>query len=69
MRKQCVGDLTNMCYQGVDYVTQFLNKPEVMAALGVEVKSWTSCSDSMDKAFHAAGDDIQPVYLHVQTVL
>ncbi|KAM3547923.1 hypothetical protein MY1884_009385 [Beauveria asiatica] len=33
MRKQCVGDLTNMCYQGVDYVTRFLNGPEVRAAL------------------------------------
>ncbi|OAQ97755.1 hypothetical protein LLEC1_00419 [Akanthomyces lecanii] len=69
MRKQCVGALTNMCYQGVEYVTQFLNKREVMAALGVEVKSWTSCSDSMDKAFRAAGDDIQPVYRHVGTIL
>ncbi|OAA72820.1 carboxypeptidase Y [Akanthomyces lecanii RCEF 1005] len=69
MRKQCVGDLTNMCYQGVEYVTQFLNKPEVMVALGGEVKSWTSCSESMDKAFHAAGNDNQPVYRHVEAVL
>ncbi|OAA40513.1 carboxypeptidase Y [Beauveria brongniartii RCEF 3172] len=69
MRKQCVGDLTNMCYQGVDYVTSFLNGPEVRAALGVEVPRWTACSDSMDRAFHAAGDDIQPVHRHVRTVL
>ncbi|KAM3432850.1 hypothetical protein NHJ13734_006701 [Beauveria thailandica] len=69
MRKQCVGDLTNMCYQGVDYVTSFLNGPEVRAALGVEVPRWTACSDSMDRAFHAAGDDIQPVHRHVATVL
>lgn len=69
MRKQCVGDLTNMCYQSFEYVTQFLNKPEVVAALAVEVKSWTSCSDSMDKAFHAAIDDIQPVHFHVESVL
>ncbi|TQV93823.1 carboxypeptidase Y [Cordyceps javanica] len=68
MRKQCVGDLTNMCYEGVNYVTHFLNQPSVMAALGVEVQSWTSCSDSMDKAFHAAGDGIQPIYRHVNTV-
>ncbi|XWW96043.1 hypothetical protein V2A60_004013 [Cordyceps javanica] len=68
MRKQCVRDLTNMCYEGVNYVTHFLNQPSVMAALGVEVQSWTSCSDSMDKAFHAAGDGIQPIYRHVNTV-
>ncbi|KAM3551673.1 hypothetical protein ARSEF4850_007756 [Beauveria asiatica] len=59
MRKQC----------GVDYVTRFLDGPEVRAALGVEVPRWTACSDSMDRAFHAAGDDIQPVHRHVATVL
>ncbi|OAA54689.1 carboxypeptidase Y [Cordyceps fumosorosea ARSEF 2679] len=69
MRKQCVGDLTNMCYEGVDYVTRYLNQPAVRAALGVEVQSWTACSDSMDKAFHAAGDDIQPVHRHVEAIL
>ncbi|KAM3476563.1 hypothetical protein MY5147_003169 [Beauveria neobassiana] len=69
MRKQCEGNLTNMCYQGVDYVTRFLNKPKVRAALGVEVPRWTACSESMDRAFHAAGDDIQPVHRHVRTVL
>ncbi|KAJ6781194.1 hypothetical protein PWT90_05971 [Aphanocladium album] len=44
-----------------DYVTRYLNQPRASCgALGVEVDSWTSCSDAMDKAFRAAGDDIQP---------
>lgn len=69
IRKQCIGNLTNMCYEGINYVTEYLNQPQILRALGVEVGSWTSCSDSMDKAFHQVGDDIQPIYHHVKKIL
>ena len=33
-----------LCYDGLDYITEWLNRPAVMDALGVEVDSYDSCN-------------------------
>ncbi|KAG8528891.1 uncharacterized protein KY384_006580 [Bacidia gigantensis] len=42
MRKKC-GD-NPLCYDGLDWISTWLNKPSVMEALGAEVDSYDSCN-------------------------
>ncbi|TQW01031.1 carboxypeptidase Y precursor [Cordyceps javanica] len=69
VRTQCEPNSGGLCYQGMNYVEQYLNQKEVMQALNVEVDSFDNCNNNVNYAFHRTGDDMKPVHLNVPKVL
>ncbi|OAA60023.1 carboxypeptidase Y [Cordyceps fumosorosea ARSEF 2679] len=69
VRKQCEPNTGGLCYQGMNYVQQYLNRKDVMQALNVEVQSFDNCNDDVNYAFHSAGDDMLPIQQNVPKVL
>ncbi|KAM3502173.1 hypothetical protein MY11210_009145 [Beauveria gryllotalpidicola] len=69
VRKQCEPSSGGLCYQGLDYVYEYLSRQDVMEALNVEVDSFSTCSEEVYYAFYAAGDKMLPVQLKVPEVL
>ena len=68
VRKECESD-NGLCYKGMDYVQEYLNKDEVKEALGVEVRSFENCNGNINYEFHQNGDDIQPIQRYVPDIL
>lgn len=62
-------DQENLCYTGVKYVTEFLNKPEVIEAVGSEVDHYGSCNWDVNRAFLLNGDWMKPFYRLTAKVL
>ncbi|KAF7545495.1 hypothetical protein G7Z17_g9134 [Cylindrodendrum hubeiense] len=62
-------DGNNLCYSGLGYISDYLNKPEVMEALGAEVSSYDSCNMDINRNFLFAGDWMKPYHEVVPGVL
>lgn len=68
IRKECDPD-TSLCYKGLDYVDEYLNKPEVMDALGAEVDAYKGCDDQVFRNFLLTGDETKPFQQYVAQLL
>ncbi|BFZ56223.1 carboxypeptidase C [Savitreella phatthalungensis] len=67
IRGDCEGG--NLCYPQLDWIQKYLNRPEVMKAVGAEVDQYASCNMDINKNFLFAGDWMRPYYTGVQTIL
>ena len=62
-------DSNNLCYTALGWISEWLNKPEVMAALGVEVDGYESCNFDINRNFLFQGDWMQPYHRLVPGIL
>jgi cathepsin A (carboxypeptidase C) len=62
-------DTDNLCYSEMGWIAQFLNRPEVMEALGSEVDNFDSCNMDVNRGFLFAGDWMQPFHRLVPKIL
>lgn len=67
VRRPC-GD-NPLCYDALDYDTDYLNKPEVIKALGAEVDNFQACNFDVNRNFLLGGDWMKPLYRLVPGVL
>ncbi|KAI5949355.1 CPYA [Candida jiufengensis] len=67
IRTMCEG--SNLCYVGLEYIDSYMNKPEVMKALGAEVSSYESCNFDVNRNFMFAGDWMKPYFKNVIDLL
>jgi cathepsin A (carboxypeptidase C) len=68
VRSDCE-DSSNLCYKSMGYTTKFLNKPETMEALGVEVDGYDSCNFDVNRNFLFAGDWMKPIHHYIPKLL
>lgn len=68
VRSKCE-DSSNLCYSAIGYTTEWLNKPEVQEALGVEVDNYDSCNFDINRNFLMQGDWMKPYYRLVPQLL
>lgn len=66
IRKKCVGKL---CYDNIDYYSNYLNRKEIQKAIGAEVEDYESCSDGVFNAFTYTGDGAKPFQFDVVQAL
>ncbi|EGV65681.1 carboxypeptidase C [Yamadazyma tenuis] len=59
IRTMCEGQL---CYSQMDYIDQYLNLPEVKAAVGAEVEEFESCNFDINRNFLFTGDWMKPQF-------
>ena len=62
-------DSDNLCYSEMGWIASFLNKPEVMKAVGAEVDNFDSCNMDVNRGFLFAGDWMQPFHRLVPGIL
>jgi cathepsin A (carboxypeptidase C) len=62
-------DTEHLCYIGIYQATQFLNKPEVIEAVGAEVDHYGSCNWDVNRDFMLDGDWMKPFYRLTTKVL
>ncbi|KAG6120899.1 hypothetical protein E4U14_002950 [Claviceps sp. LM454 group G7] len=67
VRRDCKGG--SLCYEELDWITQWLNKPDVMEALGAEVDSYDSCNFDINRNFLFQGDWMKPYFKLVPKIL
>jgi len=67
VRVDCKGG--NLCYDELDWIQKYLNKKDVMQALGAEVSSYDSCNFDINRNFNFAGDWMQPFHRLVPGIL
>ncbi|KAG5967625.1 hypothetical protein E4U56_000720 [Claviceps arundinis] len=67
VRRDCKGG--SLCYEELDWITQWLNKPDVMEALGAEVESYDSCNFDINRNFLFQGDWMKPYFRLVPKIL
>merc|ERR1712054_333179 len=67
VRKKCGSN--SLCYDELDWIQEYLNKPEVMKALGAEVDSYDSCNFDINRNFLFQGDWMQPFHRLVPDIL
>ncbi|EIW74533.1 serine carboxypeptidase [Coniophora puteana RWD-64-598 SS2] len=72
--KPCEGDIADtLCYPETKYITNFLDRPTVRTALGVDpslsAKNFSSCSDDVGSAFNQNLDEFHPMTEHVAQLL
>lgn len=67
VRKKCGSN--SLCYDELDWIQEYLNKPEVMKALGVEVDNYESCNFDINRNFLFQGDWMQPFHRLVPGIL
>ncbi|QPH05301.1 hypothetical protein C2857_003012 [Epichloe festucae Fl1] len=67
IRKKCDGGRHR--YKELNWIESWLNKPEVMQALGVEVERFEICNDRITDAFMEAGDWFLPIEKYVPGLL
>lgn len=68
VRGKCEDD-SGLCYKGLNYVSQWLNKESVREALGAEVDSYDSCNMDINRNFLFNGDWMQPYHRLVPDIL
>jgi cathepsin A (carboxypeptidase C) len=68
IRTKCE-DNSNLCYSALGYISEWLNRREVMEALGVEVDSYESCNTDINRDFLFHGDWMFPMYRLVPELL
>ena len=49
-------DSSNLCYSELGYISEYLNRKDVMKSLGAEVSSYDSCNFDINRNFLFAGD-------------
>ncbi|KAL2003726.1 hypothetical protein VTN02DRAFT_2491 [Thermoascus thermophilus] len=62
-------DSSNLCYKGLGYVSEYLNKPEVLEAVGAEVDGYDSCNFDINRNFLFHGDWMKPYHRVVPDLL
>ncbi|EPE27633.1 alpha/beta-Hydrolase [Glarea lozoyensis ATCC 20868] len=62
-------DSSNLCYSALGWISEFLNKKEVQAELGVEVSTYDSCNFDINRNFLFQGDWMQPFHRLVPGIL
>lgn len=67
VRKPCGS--SDLCYDEIEYLTEYLNRREVIDALGAEVNDFTMCSSSVGRGFHANNDMLKPVIRLIPDIL
>lgn len=67
IREMCKG--SNLCYEQLQYIDDYLNLPEVKTSLGVEVDEYQSCNFDVNRNFMFAGDWMQPYFKKVIDLL
>lgn len=68
IREPC-RDQENLCYSQTGYIAEYLNKPEVKKALGVEIDEYSSCNFDINRSFLFAGDWMKPFHRLVPGLL
>lgn len=68
IRTKCE-DSGSLCYTQLGWITKFLNRPEVLEALGVEVDSYDSCNFDVNRNFLLAGDWMKPFHRLVPAII
>ena len=58
-------DSNNLCYSELGWISEYLNKKEVMEALGAEVDSYESCNFDINRNFLLHGDWMLPFHKFV----
>ncbi|QPG76520.1 carboxypeptidase C [Brettanomyces nanus] len=67
VRKMCEGN--DLCYEGLDYIGEYLNQDYVKEKLGAEVDRYESCNMDINRNFLFAGDWMKPFHKDVLTIL
>jgi len=62
-------DSSNLCYEELGWISSFLNKKDVIDALGAEVTSYESCNMDINRNFLFAGDWMKPFHRLVPGIL
>lgn len=62
-------DSGNLCYKELGPISEWLNKPEVMEALGAEVEKYDSCNFDVNRNFLFQGDWMKPFHRLVPAIL
>lgn len=68
IRKPCVGN-QDMCYDDIDYYSNYLNREDIQAIIGAEVSVYEGCSDPVFNAFTYTGDGGKPFQFDVAKAL
>ncbi|KAL5117937.1 hypothetical protein ACEQ8H_004082 [Pleosporales sp. CAS-2024a] len=67
VRRPC-GD-NKLCYDEIDWISSYLNKKEVIKAVGAEVSSYDSCNFDINRNFLLQGDWMKPYHRVVPGLL
>jgi len=67
VRKPCGSN--SLCYDELDWIQGFLNKKEVMKAVGAEVSNYESCNFDINRNFLLGGDWMKPFHRVVPGIL
>ena len=62
-------DSGNLCYSALGYISDWLNKPEVLEGLGAEVSGYESCNFDINRNFLFQGDWMQPFHRLVPDII
>lgn len=60
---------SSLCYEHMDWIADWLNKPEVQGSLGVEVHDYANCRTSVNSNFLFHGDWAKPYHRVVPGIL
>lgn len=67
VRRPCGSN--DLCYDEIDWISSYLNKKEVMKAVGAEVSSYDSCNFNINRDFLLQGDWMKPYHRVVPGLL
>jgi cathepsin A (carboxypeptidase C) len=67
VRTQCKG--SSLCYDELEWIQAYLNRKDVMKALGAEVSSYESCNFDINRNFLFQGDWMMPFFRLVPKLL
>jgi len=67
VRSKCEG--SSLCYNELDWISEYLNKADVQASLGAEVSSYESCNFDINRNFLFQGDWMKPFHRLVPGLL
>ena len=67
VRKKCGSN--SLCYDELDWISEYLNRKDVMKALGAEVSKYDSCNFDINRNFLFQGDWMQPFHRLVPGLL
>lgn len=62
-------DTSNLCYSEMGWISKYLNKKEVMKALGAEVSGYESCNFDVNRDFLFNGDWMLPFHKFIPDLL
>ena len=67
VRKPCEDG--NLCYKEIGWISDYLNQPKVMKALGAEVSTYEGCNFDINRNFLFQGDWMKPFHRLVPKLL